>query len=301
MREKNHITKDDIKRFIKGNGCNVSGKETPDEHDGFTNICMIAAFIWILHSLIKDITFYFNSSLFDFISELLAYTVIGIPLSLWLIGVIGGYILSIIYFALFRTDTIISKFICFLGRFNHKFIIALAAIIFLTVYAPLSYSEFKSATEPEVSYTESEEAETMSETTEEQNKDEDFDVWQVDTDKTPLTIREKPSKDSKKIGSLSKGAIAWVTTYDETGKWGYAANTETNNENDFTPGWINLEYCTDCIAMGGGWVYLLKGEPYYHTKNCKELKGYSNETIKACPRDDAPEDGYEPCPKCGGF
>lgn len=129
----------------------------------------------------------------------------------------------------------------------------------------------------------------------------DFDVWQVNTDKTPLTIREKPSKDSKKIGSLSKGAIAWVTAYDETGQWGYAANTETNNENDFTPGWINLEYCTDCIAMGGGWVYLLEGEPYYHTKNCEELKDYSNETIKAYPRDDASEDGYEPCPKCGGF
>ena len=311
-----------IKRFILHKGYYLSKQEIPDEIykfiekpkppdelEGLINISMIAMSVWFLRSIIKDIplikniyvidiTFYNNSTFFDFILEAVAYTA-GFFLSVLIFGAMAGFLLSYVYGALFRRDSKLSKFILFFAKFSHKFIIILVSIIFLIVYTPLSYSEFKSAIEPEVSYTESEE--TISETTEEQNNDEDYDIWQVDTDKTPLTIREEPSKDSKKIGSLSKGAIAWVTAYDETGQWGYAANTETNNENDFTPGWINLEYCTDCIAMGGGWVYLLEGEPYYHTKNCEELKDYSNETIKAYPRDDASEDGYEPCPKCGGF
>ena len=247
-----------------------------------------------------DITFYNNSTFFDFILEAAAYTA-GFFLSVLIFGAMAGFLLAYVYGALFRRDSKLSKFILYFAKFNHRFILLSCTLIFLIIYIPLAYSEFKEATAPSTSYVEIEE--TIEDTEDESREEDfdDFDVWQVDTDKTPLTIREKPSKDSKKIGSLSKDAIAWVTAYDETGQWGYAANTETNNENDFTPGWINLEYCTDCIAMSGGWVYLLEGEPYYPTKNCEELKDYSNETIKAYPRDDASEDGYEPCPKCGGF
>lgn len=129
----------------------------------------------------------------------------------------------------------------------------------------------------------------------------DIDLWQVVTDKTTLNIREAPSIDSKKVGYLKKGAVARISEYDETGEWGFVDSLESIDTEGFVRGWISLEYCTDNIAMGGGWVFLVPEGSYYHIRSCEELSGYPDNMIKAWPADQAGEDGYEPCPKCGGF
>ena len=115
-------------------------------------------------------------------------------------------------------------------------------------------------------------------------------IFYVDTEETPLNIREDPQQDSKILGQIPKGANIEIS--DEFNGFGYVAYGDVE-------GWVNLDYCTEGenpnppAEYFGETVYVTDTGSKYHRDGCSYLKSKNKISL-----DEAERQGYEPCSRC---
>lgn len=114
--------------------------------------------------------------------------------------------------------------------------------------------------------------------------------YYVDTQETPLNIREAPFQESMILGQIPKGENIIVTDID--GNYGYTCY-------DDVFGWVNLEYCAEGenpnppAEYSSETVYVTDTGSKYHKSGCGYLKSKN-----AISLEEAKQRGYEPCSRC---
>lgn len=113
--------------------------------------------------------------------------------------------------------------------------------------------------------------------------------YYVATADDPLTIREEPAQNAKKLGTVPRGADINVT--DVTSHWGYVTFEEIG-------GWINLDYCAvgknpnppaEYTSMT---VYVTDTGECYHKDGCSYLKSRNPISLEEAQK------RYRPCSRC---
>ena len=113
-----------------------------------------------------------------------------------------------------------------------------------------------------------------------------YDAWQVRTKETPLTLREEPDSNGKKVAEIPQYEYIAVTDYTDDGQWGFIMYGSVD-------GWVNLDYCAYSYVV---MVYVTDSGAKYHKFDCQHLK-----SINILPLKEADRLGYEACKVCGGY
>lgn len=115
-------------------------------------------------------------------------------------------------------------------------------------------------------------------------------LYYVDTQKTPLNIREEPFQESNILGQIPKGADIFISDFVDG--FGYTCYKEIY-------GWVNLDYCKEGsspnppVAETSETVYVTDTGSKYHRDGCQYLHSSKNPISL-----EEAEKNYSPCSKC---